>query len=148
MMLINRDMSPWRALYVEFRLRPLSVTVPVIMIPTGIMALILGEGASRAFTIIGGEGGSTGALIAHMMGLFLALGGALAILGTVRFGTLIELIGLMLVAAGAFIYAAGVVIGLGFNGVIAGGGFLSISLGCAGRVVLLADTAKRLFERE
>jgi hypothetical protein len=135
----NSPRTPWPAFKQEFASRPLSVVIPAMMIPVGTAAFILGQGASRAFTLIPG-----GELIAHTMGFLLALGGALAMLGTVRLGTLVELLGLVLIAAGATIYASGVILGLGWNGIIAGGAYAAIAIGCIGRVILLSSVAHRL----
>jgi hypothetical protein len=130
--------------YAELRIRPVATSVVLASIHCGVGALILGERASRAFTIIGGQGG--GALIAHLMGVLMLLGGVLAIAGSLRLGSLVELLGLGLAAAGLTIYGGGVLIGLGINGFIAGSLALYVAAGVALRVLLLSATAKRLLD--
>ncbi len=119
------------------QLRAMATTVSLGMIPTGVMALALGEGSSRAFTIIPG-----GSLIAHLFGALLALGGALVLLAILRSETFIEVVGLACIASGAALYAGGVYIGLGANGLIAGtlSGF--IALGAFNRVTFLTRLAR------
>jgi hypothetical protein len=131
-------MSLYRSFKFAFALRPLAVTVPAAMVPIGIATLALGSEASRAFSLIPG-----GSLIAHVLGLLLFLGGVLTIAGTVRLGTFCELIGLVFVSTGSFLYAGGVIIGLGVNGLIAGGAYAAITVGCAGRVVMLGSLAHK-----
>jgi hypothetical protein len=133
-----------KAFYAELRIRPVATSVVLASIHCGVCALILGEGASRAFTIIGGQGG--GALIAHLMGALLLLGGVLAVVGSLRLGSLVELLGLGLASAGLAIYGGGVLIGLGVNGLIAGSLALYVAGGVALRVLLLSATAKRLLD--
>jgi len=131
-------MSLWRSFKFAFALRPLAVTVPAAMIPIGVATLALGSEASRAFTLIPG-----GSLIAHALGMLLLIGGVLTIAGTLRMGTFVELIGLVFVSTGAFLYAGGVIIGLGVNGLIAGGAYAAITVGCVGRVVMLGSLAHK-----
>lgn len=136
--------SRLRVLYLEFLIRPMATAMTSAATFVGVCALILGEGASRAFTIIGG-GPHGGALIIHVMGALMAGGGVLTLVGVLRPLAIAELLGLGLVSAGALIYGAGVLIGLGTNGLVAGGLSLGLSVGAALRVVLLAAEARRLF---
>jgi hypothetical protein len=106
------------------------------MIPVGVTALVLGDGASRAFTLLPG-----GSMIAHLLGVLLSLGGALVTGAILANEYLIEAIGLALMSGGAAMYGMGVVLGLGLNGVIAGGGFLAIAVGSTGRVFILVKLA-------
>ena len=134
-----------KALLVEWQIRPMATSMCISAIATGICALILGPGASRAFTIIAGQAGGADAVIARLMGLLLAAGGIMVIAGVVRYGSFIELLGLGSISAGSFIYAAAVLLGLGRNGLIAGLFALGLSLGAGLRVLLLAFIAKRLY---
>src|SRR5258708_4896323 len=108
------------------------------MVPIGAATIVLGDQASRAFTLIPGGG-----LIAHILGGLLALGGAVSVAGTLKMGSFTELLGQVFIAAGTFLYAGGVVIGLGLNGIIAGGAYLAIAIGSVGRVILLAHLARQ-----
>lgn len=141
----HRDKRIHQAFYAEFRIRPTATSLVVASVICGVWALILGEGASRAFTVIGGGPGGSGALIAHLMGAFLLIGGLISLAGSLRLGTLVELLGLVFASAGWFIYGGGVLIGLGANGLIAGSLALILAVGSAGRVLLLTTQAKRFF---
>lgn len=128
-----------RRLWSEFRVRPVATAVGVGMIPVGIIATALGEGASRAFTLI-----PIGHGVAHAMGLLLVVGGFLTVAGIVRRDATLEMAGVSFISAGTFIYGAGVIIGLGWNGAIAGGLALMIAVGTFGRVFLLVHAATKL----
>jgi hypothetical protein len=125
-----------------FRLTPTIAAVPVVMLPVGIITLVMGAGASRAFTLMPGGG-----MYGHLVGFLLAAGSILNLTGMLRSLHLVEAIGAGLVSAGAFLYAFGVVLGLGWNGIIAGGGFLAIAIGGAGRVAVLAHRANEVKRR-
>jgi hypothetical protein len=135
--------SIFRAIAIELRIRPTVTSMTFASILAGICALFLGEGASRAFTILAGEAG--GALIAHMMGGALFLGGVTTLAGVARLGSLVELLGLGLISGGAFVYAAAVLLGLGANGLIAGVLAAGLSVGTGLRVVLLLRAATQLY---
>lgn len=139
-------LSIFRAIALELRIRPTVTSMTFASVFVGICALILGEGASRAFTILGGDSG--GALIAHVMGGALFLGGVITLAGIARLGSLFELMGLGLISGGSFIYAVAVFIGLGSNGLIAGGLAGGLAVGTALRVVLLARAATQLYGPE
>lgn len=125
-------------------MRPVATAISVAMVPVGLLTIILGVDASRAFAVIGG-GDLGGDIIARLMGALLLVGSLMTIGGITRFGAFVELIGLALVASGALLYAGGAVIGLGWQGSIAAGGYLSIAVGSCGRVVLIAQAAHIAF---
>lgn len=139
---VHSNLPLYRAFFTEFRIRPIATSMVCFSVSIGACAFVLGAGASRAFTIIGGSGG--GALIAHSMGALMLLGGLVSLAGALRMGLFVEALGLVFVAAGAAIYGAGVLVGLGINGLIAGQLALGLAIGATGRVVLLVNTAKRL----
>lgn len=140
----SKRLSIFRTLTFELRIRPTVTSMTIASIFVGACALVLGEDASRAFTLIAGDTG--GALIAHMMGAALLLGGVATLAGIARLGSLVELLGLGLISAGSFIYGSGVLIGLGINGLIAGGFAIGLSVGTALRVALLSRAAKQLYD--
>jgi hypothetical protein len=140
----RKRQSIFRSITAELRIRPTVTCIIFASIFVGVCALVLGEDASRAFIILGGENG--GALIAHVMGGLLCMGGILSLAGVARLGSLVELLGLGFVSAGAFIYGGGVLLGLGINGLIAGGFAIGISVGTALRVMLLASAATQLYD--
>lgn len=124
-------MDWWRRLRAAWMTKPTAVTLPVVMIFTGLTALILGEASSKAFTNLGG------ATLIRVMGAAMLLGGSLIVAGIVRADPALEPMGLTLAALGASIYGAGVIIGLGVGGLIAGQLALGIAVGFLGRIWLL-----------
>ena len=127
----------WERLIIAARLRSMATIIPAALIPVGIIGLAMGESSSRAFSEL-----EAGPVLAHGFGALLAIGGALVVLGLGRSDAFVESIGLTLLSGGAFTYAVGVLLGLGWQGAIAGGLALSISAGALGRVFALADTGK------
>lgn len=141
--MIQRIERFFEPLWLEYKMRPHPIAIALCVQPAGLSAIVLGEGASRAFMIIGG-----GDIIPTILGVFLMLGGLLTLIGACRpRGALIELIGLSFTSFGSFIYATGVIAGLGWNGIIAGMGFAGIFLGSIGRVFLIAGEAQKLARR-
>lgn len=133
--------KPLDRLMVALRMRAMATTMSLGSIPVGIMALALGDGASRAFTLIPG-----GALMAHAFGIFLILGGGLVVLAILKSDVSIETIGLACISAGAAVYSFGVYIGLGVNGLIAGTLSLLLALGSLLRISFLLGLAKSMKE--
>jgi hypothetical protein len=109
----------------------------------GLFALIFGIRASRAFVEIGG-GGS----LVRLLGLLLFAGGVLVFGGITRWGLLIHMIGELFTAAGAVIYGAGAVIGLGWNGVVAGSFAFGLAIGSLLHVYLMVHSAKVFYRSE
>jgi len=126
---VRRLVDAWRS-------RPTSVTIPLVMIPIGIAALILGENVSRAFTNIGGG------TIIRIMGAAMLLGGVCVLVSVLRSDPLQEMIGLSLIVFGAAIYGCGVILGLRVQGIVAGMGYLAIATGFLGRVLMLVREAR------
>jgi hypothetical protein len=112
-----------------------TTVIALIMIPTGISAVILGDGVSKAFSNLGG------ATLIRCMGVAMLAGAALIITSITRDDALQEVLGLSLCALGAAIYGLGVILGLGTQGVVAGLGYLSITLAMLGRIWHLANVA-------
>lgn len=125
-------------LRLAWRTKPTAVTVPLAMIPIGIAAVILGDGASKAFDNLGGG------VIIRLMGLVMVAGGFFVIQGILKNSTLHEVIGLTLAALGAAIYGAGVILGLRTQGLVAGLGYLAMALAFLGRIQLLMRAAGSL----
>ena len=120
--------------------RPMSVVIPAALILVGSVATVLGPEASRAFTLLP-QGAQ---FIAHAMGMSMALGGVLVLLGVANSETFTELMGLVFAALGSAIYGAGVIIGLGINGLITGPMFLAIAVSSTIRVVIGMRQASRV----
>lgn len=129
-------------LWFAFRTRPLSVSIPMMLIPVGLVATVLGPRVSRAMTVLGGAG------VAHLMGILMLLGGALVAVGIARADSLTEMFGLACCAGGCAIYSVGVLLGLGLNGAVTGPIFLAITIGFLGRVMVLATLARGLHQPE
>jgi hypothetical protein len=88
----------------------------VLVIP-GALAVIYGDDVSRALATID--------TVSRAMGVALLAGGITTITGIARGRSLVEVIGLSLLAVGCGIYGLGVFLGLGFAGAVAGSGFLA-----------------------
>lgn len=129
-------------LYQAWTVRPTAVTIPVVMLPIGVIALILGDDASRAFANLGGG------LLIRVMGAAMVTGSTLVIVSILRDDVFIEGLGLSLAALGAAIYGAGVILGLGSQGLVAGLGYLAVTLALLGRVRLLVVTAPHTDRRD
>jgi hypothetical protein len=135
--------SIFQAIALEVRIRPTVSCMVFASIVAGTSALVLGSAASRAFTVIGGQGAD--AYIARFMGAAFLIGGILAMTGVTRQKLFIEMLGLGLIAGGAFIYASALFVGLGLNGLIAGTFALGLCVGTALRIRLLTRAARRLY---
>jgi len=103
--------------------RPAVTVLTAAVAVPGVYALILGAGASQAFTNLTGARGAQ--LIAHSLGTALLIGATLGIIGLARDDRFIELMGLVLIIAGAALYVGGVILGLG-----AKGGMAALFAGC------------------
>lgn len=129
MMIVRRLYHAWEATQT-------ALTIPLILLPAGMLALILGEGVSRSFTNIGGD------TVLRVLGALMVIGGSLVVIGTLKGDALLEVCGLVFSALGAAIYGAGVIIGLGQLGLLAGIGYLGITLALLGRVFLILKAAR------
>lgn len=118
--------------------RPFTVVLATVLVIPGAFAVIYGDDVSRALAAIAADTVSRG------MGAALLAGGVTTVVGIARGRTLIEVIGLSLLAVGCGIYGLGVLLGLGFAGVVAGSGFLAIALAIVRRVVTLAAVAPKV----
>ncbi len=126
----------WRFyLGAAFRTRPGTTFLTAGMAAPGIYALILGAGSSQAFTNLVGIRGAQ--LIAHSLGTALLFGAILGLIGLAKDDRFIELMGLVLIIAGASMYTIGVVLGLGAKGGMAALGYAVIAVAVAARTVLV-----------
>lgn len=123
---------------IAWRTKPIATTMPLAMVIVGILAVVLGDSASRAFDNLGGD------IMIRVLGVALMIGGALATTGLVRNDSMVELFGLTLAALGAAIYGVGVILGLQTQGLIAGLGYLAIAVAFLGRIQLLLRAADSL----
>jgi hypothetical protein len=128
--------STGRLLWAAWRQQPTAVTLPLGMTLIGLLAVILGENASRAFVELGGS-----AMI-RVMGLAMLAGGLLVAVSIIRSDYLLEVIGLALAAFGAVVYGVGVILGLGFNGLVTGPENILIALAFFGRIALISRRAR------
>ena len=129
--------TAWERLKTAYVMRAMATVMSGGMIPVGVIGLAMGKDSSRAFSVISG-----GSLVAHAFGGLLALGGVFVLVGIARAEAFGEVMGLSLIAMGAALYAGGVYLGLGLNGLIAGSLAALISLGAASRVSFLLRLAK------
>ena len=117
--------------------RPYTVVLAAVLVIPGALAVIYGDDVSRALATIAAN------TVSRAMGVALLTGGITTITGIGRGRSLVEVIGLSLLAVGCGIYGLGVLLGLGFAGAVAGSGFLAIALATVRRVVTLAAVAPK-----
>jgi hypothetical protein len=133
-------------LVAEFRAKPVTSCMIAAVMVAGSFGLVLGLKASRAFAEIGG--GFTGSAIVRFLGTLMLVGAVATFGGVVRWGSLVEMIGLVFVAAGCFVYSVGVISGLGLNGIFAGSMSFGMTVGCTSRVVIWAKAARTMYRAD
>lgn len=126
----------WRRIKAAYLLRPMVISVSGLMVPLGLAVILLGERASRAFTVLGGDSP------AKLIGVAMLIGGTLLLAGTFAASTFMELIGASFAATGLIIYSGGCYLGLGINGVISGTLAASVAIGFVGRILYGANAAR------
>jgi hypothetical protein len=124
-------------LYQAWRKAQTPVILPLALTTVGIVALILGEGASKAFADLGGS------TVIRVMGVFMIIGGVLIVSSILNANYPREVLGLSLAALGAAIYGGGVVLGLHSQGLVSGIGYAGITLTLLGRIYFLLEEARR-----
>lgn len=112
------------------------VVLPIALTAVGIVSLILGEHASKAFTNLGGTG------VIRIMGVFMIVGGVLIVSSIVKASYLREVVGLAFASLGAAIYGSGVILGLHGQGLVSGIGYTGITLTLLGRIFFLLQEAR------
>ena len=122
--------------------RPYTLVFGTVLPIPGALALIYGDAVSRALENI-----SSGP-VSRIMGGALFIGGILALVGIALSRSLIESLGLAVMAFGCFVYGAGVILGLGLAGAVAGSGFIAIGLGTVLRVMGLIAIASELRQQD
>lgn len=121
-------MNPLVRLWCAWVEEPTVTTLPLVMIPIGVEALILGGHASKAFDNLGGS------LLVRALGVALLVGGLVVVAGIIRRDPALEPIGLAIAAVGAILYGGGVMLGLGSQGLIAGQFAIGVAIGFLGRI--------------
>ncbi len=122
--------------------KPYTVTFGLGMPILGTLAIIYGDGVSAALSNI--AAGS----ISRLMGAALLIGGIVTTLGIARAQEAVESIGLSILVTGCGVYGAGVLLGLGLHGAIAGGGFILITIATIRRVTTLSAAPDHKGRRE
>lgn len=123
-------------LYQAWRHAKTPVILPLVLMSVGVVALVLGTDASKAFTDVGG-----GAII-RIMGAAMLLGAMLIISSIIKPNPTREMCGLILCMFGAAVYGGGVIVGLHAQGIIAGLGYAGIALTLLGRLINLLFDAQ------
>lgn len=124
-------------LYAAWQKTQTLVILPLALTCVGVVALILGDGASKAFANLGGS------TVIRIMGVFLIVGGTLIISSVLNSNYAREVLGLALTALGAAIYGGGVVLGLHAQGLVSGIGYTGITLTLLGRIFFLIQAARK-----
>ncbi|MDQ3762831.1 MAG: hypothetical protein M3460_14605 [Actinomycetota bacterium] len=130
--------SAIRRLQLAWVHRPFTVVLAAVLSFPGALAVIYGDEVSRALATIAAD------TVSRAMGVALLAGGVTTIVGIARGRSLVEAIGLSLLAVGCGIYGLGVLLGLGFAGAVAGSGFLAVALATVRRVVTLAAVTPKV----
>ena len=120
-----------------WRVRPASVVLPILGVLAGTAAIIFGTDTSKAFTELGGG------ITIRVMGIFMLIGGLLALAGIIRADRVLEVVGHGMVVVGAAIYAFGVILGLGLGGIIAGLGYAAIATCLIGRIIPILSSSRK-----
>jgi hypothetical protein len=128
--------NPGRLLWAAWRQQPTAVTLPLGMILIGLLAVVLGENASRAFTELGGS------TMIRVMGLAMLTGGLLVVTSIILDDATFEVMGLALGVFGTIVYGVGVILGLGTQGLITGPENIGIAVAFLGRIALLLRRAR------
>ena len=140
--LLEPEYLDWRFyLKASFRTRPGTTFLTAGAAVPGIYALILGAGASQAFTNLVGIRGAQ--VIVHSLGTALLFGAILGLIGLAKDDRFIELMGLVLIIAGASMYSIGVVLGLGAKGGMAALFAANIAVAMGARTVLVLSQVPR-----
>jgi hypothetical protein len=123
-------------LYLAWKKAQTPVVLPLALTCVGVVSLVLGDHASKAFSNIGGS------VIIRVMGAAMVIGGALILSSIINYSALREVVGLALAAFGAAIYGGGVVLGLAEQGLVSGIGYTGITLTLLGRLGFILRAAK------
>lgn len=127
--------SPRELLANAWEARPYSIAIAVVLIPVGATAIIVGAEVSQALSNI------TAPYVTRVMGVCFLTGSIMTLVGFARRGATIEALGLAVTALGTGIYGIGVLLGLGLQGIVAGGGYLAITVAALRRVQILLQIA-------
>lgn len=128
-------MAWYMKIYQAWRAAQTPVVLSLSLAAVGIVTLVLGDGASRAFADIGG------ATILRIMGGILIIGSGLVMSSIISNSSLREVLGLSFLALGAAIYGGGAIIGLHSQGLVSGIGYAGIALTLLSRVFFVLHSA-------
>jgi hypothetical protein len=112
------------------------IVLSVFLVSVGVVAVILGDGASKSFADLGGS------VVIRIMGVILIIGGCLVISSIVNSDALREVLGLALTALGTAIFSGGAILGLGTQGLVSGIGYAGITLTLLSRILFLLTSAR------
>lgn len=112
------------------------VILPITVNTIGLFALVFGNRVARSFT------GTGGAIVIHLMGAIMFVGGFLVLLGFSRGNAFMEVLGLAISSLGTSIYAIGVIVNIGVADLITGGGFFGVTLVLLSRIFFIFLSAR------
>jgi hypothetical protein len=124
-------------LYLGWKNTQTPVILSAALLAVGIVALILGDGASKSFANLGG------AVVIRIMGALLVIGGSLTLSSLVKASAMREVCGLVFLALGAAIYGGGVMLGLHNQGLISSIGYAGITITLLDRIADLVRATKQ-----
>lgn len=143
--MVTRMPDNWR---IRHDLNPFGVVVGVAAVLLGAQGVALGDGVSQGMTV---SLHAQAALIAHLWGAVLALGGALKLAGLFGGRSAIEIVGLWMMSGGYGFYSVTVVVGLATHGLAAGTISGALAIGSLNKVRIImrrARMAARSAERQ
>lgn len=117
---------------------PFATNLSLSSIPIGLLAITIGPGISRGFTVVFGHFPG----IIYVWGAVLLLGGGNVALGIGQRLPSRERAGLFVLAAAYAFYGVCVVIGLGWGGMVTGPVFISLAVSCIQRSDVILKAAK------
>jgi len=124
-----------------WRHTPYTLCLSIALTGVGALALALGDGVSRALSEIAAH------IVTRAMGASMVTGGIISLLGVLGRRTLLETLGLALMAAGLGIYGLGVLLGLGLQGAVAGPICLALVVATLRRIATITSAARTLLDR-
>jgi hypothetical protein len=121
-------------------LNPFGTVVGAAAVLLGGQGIVLGDGVSQGMT---NSLHAQAALIAHLWGVVLALGGALKLAGLFGGRSAIEIVGLWMMCGGFGFYCVTVVTGLAAHGLAAGTISGALAVGSYNKVRIIMRRARR-----
>lgn len=129
-----------RALRTHGRGYPFATNLSLASIPIGLLAIVIGPGISRGFTVVFANRPEP----IYIWGVLLLLGGTNVAVGIGQRLPSRERAGLYVLAVAYAFYGISVIVGLGWGGMVTGPTFVVLAVSCAMRARVILTAAKAL----